>query len=246
MEYRIEELARIGHVAVDTVRFYQGRGLLPPPRREGRVTWYGDSHLDRLQRIRALQQRGFTLATIQRFLDGELEASDEALVAAVTTPSSAPDETLSLDQLAARTGLPVPVLTALEQAGVLIPVALADGTPRYQASDADAVAAGMRLLVAGIPLGDLLALATDHARNISVTARRAVELFDEHVRERLQADGSGVDVSARLMELFHELLTASTFLVQHHFERALMRAAQQHIEGVTGDSVQPAALSSER
>src|SRR5215471_1377114 len=100
MEYRIEQLAQAGSVAVDTVRFYQGKGLLDPPRRDGRVTWYSERHLDRLRRIRGLQQRGFTLAVIRRFLEGELEASDEALVEAVTVPPA--PETLGLDELAAR------------------------------------------------------------------------------------------------------------------------------------------------
>src|SRR5437588_3519720 len=121
MEYRIEDLARTAGVAVDTVRFYQGRGLLPAPRRDGRVTWYGDTHLERLQRIRALQQRGFTLAVIRRFLEGELETSDEALVAAVTAPGKPDDETISLDELAARSGLPPAVLAALEQSEILVP-----------------------------------------------------------------------------------------------------------------------------
>jgi len=88
MEYRIEQLARAAGVAVDTIRFYQGKGLIEAPRREGRVTWYGDAHLDRLRRIRDLQQRGFTLTVIQRFLAGELEPSDEGLVAAITRPSA--------------------------------------------------------------------------------------------------------------------------------------------------------------
>src|SRR2546430_13453341 len=88
MEYRIEQLARASGMAVDTIRFYQGKGLLESPRREGRVTWYGDGHLERLQRIRDLQQRGFTLTVIRRFLDGELEASDESLVAAGAPPVS--------------------------------------------------------------------------------------------------------------------------------------------------------------
>ena len=70
MEYRIEQLARTAGVAVDTIRFYQGKGLLDPPRRDGRVTWYADGHLERLRRIRELQQRGFTLIVIQRFLAG--------------------------------------------------------------------------------------------------------------------------------------------------------------------------------
>jgi DNA-binding transcriptional MerR regulator len=232
MEYRIEDLARTAGVAVDTVRFYQGRGLLPPPRREGRVTWYGDVHLQRLQRIRALQQRGFTLAIIRRFLEGELEPSDEALVAAVTTPEASEDETLSLDELATRSGFPAAVLSALEQAQILVPVGVTGaGAQQFRASDVRALSAGMRLLEAGIPLQELLSLATDHARDVAHTARRAVELFDHHVRERLQAEGIGLDVSTRLMELFGELLDASAFLVEHHFRRALIRAAREHVEG---------------
>src|ERR1700680_3215852 len=110
MEYRIEQLARAAGVAVDTIRFYQGKGLAESPRREGRVTWYGDTHLDRLRRIRDLQQRGFTLTVIQRFLAGELEPSDESLVAAVTRPTS--PQTLTLAELADRSGVAAPPLTS--------------------------------------------------------------------------------------------------------------------------------------
>src|SRR5881227_4438942 len=103
MEYRIEQLARASGMAVDTIRFYQGKGLLESPRRDGRVTWYGDGHLERLRRIRDLQQRGFTLTVIGRFLDGELEPSDEALVAAVTSPAA--PQSLTLEELAAQSGV---------------------------------------------------------------------------------------------------------------------------------------------
>src|ERR1700756_4381451 len=120
MEYRIEQLARTAGVAVDTIRFYQGKGLLEAPRREGRVTWYGDSHLERLQRIRDLQQRGFTLTVIRRFLDGELEPSDESLVAAVTRPAT--PQTLTLEELAAQSGVAAPLLKSLESAGLLVAV----------------------------------------------------------------------------------------------------------------------------
>src|SRR5437899_11162633 len=132
MEYRIEQLARTAGVAVDTIRFYQGKGLLEPPRREGRITWYSDAHLDRLRRVRDLQQRGFTLTVIRRFLEGELEASDEALVEAVTSPPT--PETLTIDELAARSGIATPLLRNLEQAGLLQPTTDGD-EPRYPAAD---------------------------------------------------------------------------------------------------------------
>ena len=228
MEYRIEQLARASGMAVDTIRFYQGKGLLDAPRREGRVTWYAESHLERLGRIRELQRRGFTLTVIRRFLEGELEPSDESLVAAVTRPSS--PQTLTLDELAERSGVAVPLLKNLEQAGLLVPVEGGD-VPLYPADDLDAIAAGMKLIAAGVPLGPLIELASEYADATDRVATKAVDLFDRHVRERIQSEGGETEAAERrLLELFNELLEASGLLVRHHFQRTLLRAAREHIE----------------
>ncbi|RBL79393.1 MerR family transcriptional regulator, partial [Streptomyces cavourensis] len=48
-------------ITVRTLRFYRERGLIPPPRREGRIAWYDDHHLARLRTIAALLERGHTL-----------------------------------------------------------------------------------------------------------------------------------------------------------------------------------------
>ena len=228
MEYRIEQLARASGMAVDTIRFYQGKGLLEAPRREGRVTWYGDGHLERLRRIRDLQRRGFTLTVIRRFLEGELEPSDESLVAAVTQPAS--PQTLTLEELAERSGVAVPLLRNLEHAGLLVAVEGGD-EPLYPAGDLDAIAAGMKLIAAGVPLGPLIELASEYAQSTDRVARQAVDLFDRHVRERIQAEGGETEAAERrLLELFNELLDASGLLVRHHFQRTLLRAAREHIE----------------
>jgi len=228
VEYRIEQLARASGMAVDTIRFYQGKGLLDAPRREGRVTWYAESHLERLGRIRELQRRGFTLTVIRRFLEGELEPSDESLVAAVTRPSS--PQTLTLDELAERSGVAVPLLKNLEQAGLLVPVEGGD-VPLYPADDLDAIAAGMKVIAAGVPLGPLIELASEYADATDRVARKAVDLFDRHVRERIQSEGGETEAAERrLLELFNELLEASGLLVRHHFQRTLLRAAREHIE----------------
>lgn len=236
MEYRIEQLAQAAGMAVDTIRFYQGKGLLPPPRREGRVTWYDAGHLERLQRIRALQQRGFTLTVIRRFLDGELASSDEALVEAVTAPT--PPVTLSLEELAQQSGIAVPLLRNLESAGLLVPSADGAGAgepdgPRFPAEDVEALAAGLKLVEAGVPLPALLDLATAHAQATEATARGAVDLFDQHVRKRIQAEGGNPeDAERELLRVFNELLEASGLLVRHHFQRTLLRAARERIERV--------------
>ena len=228
MEYRIEQLARTAGVAVDTIRFYQGKGLLEAPRREGRVTYYGEGHLERLKRIKELQQQGFTLTVIQRFLAGELEPSDKALVAAVTHPTA--PQALTLAELAERSGVPEPLLKTLEQAGLLVPV---EGGPEplYPSDDLRAIEAGMKLIAAGVPLGSLMELAKDYATAVDRTARQAVDLFDHHVRERIQAEGGETEAAERrLLQTFNELLEASGTLVRHHFERTVLRAAREHIE----------------
>ena len=63
-ELRIDDLARAAGVATTTVRLYQARRLLPPPRLEGRTGWYDDTHLARLRLIARLQEEGHSLAGI--------------------------------------------------------------------------------------------------------------------------------------------------------------------------------------
>jgi DNA-binding transcriptional MerR regulator len=67
-EYRVEELAQAAGIPVRTLRFYRERRLLPPPRRDGRIAWYSDSHLARLRTIAALLERGHTLGGITELI----------------------------------------------------------------------------------------------------------------------------------------------------------------------------------
>ncbi|MDN5745510.1 MAG: helix-turn-helix domain-containing protein, partial [Nocardioidaceae bacterium] len=64
VQYDIHQLAAATHLSVRTIRAHQTRGLLAPPRRQGRRVVYGRRHLERLERIKALQQEGYNLAAI--------------------------------------------------------------------------------------------------------------------------------------------------------------------------------------
>ena len=130
---RVDELAERADVSVDTIRFYQKRHLLAAPPRVGRVAWYGPEHLERLARIRELQNQGLTLALIGRVLSGDLDATDAPLAAAVAD-AEAPEEFLSLAELAVRSGVPPALLEAVAREGLLVPRAH-DGGERYTASD---------------------------------------------------------------------------------------------------------------
>ena len=73
MAMTISGLARAGGVGVETVRFYQRRGLLETPDRNGSgltrgVRRYDDQDVRRLKFVRSAQAAGFTLDQIGELL----------------------------------------------------------------------------------------------------------------------------------------------------------------------------------
>jgi DNA-binding transcriptional MerR regulator len=234
VRYRIEELAERCGVTVDTVRFYQARGLLARPERDGRVAWYDDSHVERLERVRDLKARGFPLAIIARLLAGELDAQEEALAVALTEPLPGDDalseaeERLSLAELSERTGVSPPLLEALERAGLL--VGRVGGDRPYTSADARVITSGLSLLDTGVPLSELLALAHEHDEAMRVVVDRAVDLFVRYVRDPLRLSAaSDPQATERAVEALHVMLPAVDALVGHHFRRRLLAAARERI-----------------
>ena len=71
----IGKLATAGGVGVETIRFYQRRGLLEQPRRDDGIRRYGSDDVRRLRFIRQAQAAGFTLEEIKELLD--LDATDD-------------------------------------------------------------------------------------------------------------------------------------------------------------------------
>ncbi len=66
--YTIGRLAEAAGVGVETIRFYQRKGLVEEPPRAGAFRRYGERDLDRLRFIRRAQGAGFTLAEIAELL----------------------------------------------------------------------------------------------------------------------------------------------------------------------------------
>ncbi len=232
MRYRVEQLAAACDVSVDTVRYYQSRGLLPPPDREGRLAWYGPEHARRIRDIRTLRGKGLTLAAIRRVLDGDLGRADADLAAAVHAARGTGDqeELLPLEEFAQRSGVPASLIQAVEREGIKLGRTVGD-QERYTASDIEMVRGALRLLEFGLPLGELLALARETNEAMVRLADRAVELFDEHVRKPIR-DTAGSDAAAatELVEAFDTLLPAVTNLVANHFRRVLLARAEDRLE----------------
>ena len=232
MRYRVEQLAAACDVSVDTIRYYQSRGLVPPPTRQGRVAWYDDRHAERIRQVRALRGKGLTLAAIERVLgDGADPAdADLALAVAAARGQSAGDELLTLDEFADRSGVPASLIQAVEREGIELG-RVEDGETRYTAADIDMVRGALRLLDYGLPLGELLELARDTNEAMVALASRAVELFDHYVRKPIHDTATSEEAAAaQLVEAFDALLPAVTNLVANHFRRVLLDRAEERLE----------------
>lgn len=63
--YTIDDLSAQTGVPSRTIRFYQAKGALPPPERRGRVAYYNQEHVERLELVAHLQDRGLNLKAIR-------------------------------------------------------------------------------------------------------------------------------------------------------------------------------------
>ncbi|MEU0270629.1 MerR family transcriptional regulator [Streptomyces sp. NPDC006307] len=99
-EYRVEELAAAAGITVRTLRFYRERGLIPPPRRAGRIAWYGPHHLARLRTIAALLERGHTLNGIADLAAAFESGRDVGQVLGLGEPTEEEPVRLTPEQLA--------------------------------------------------------------------------------------------------------------------------------------------------
>ncbi|MEO6470789.1 MAG: MerR family transcriptional regulator [Aeromicrobium sp.] len=108
-EFTIDELAARAKMTVRNVRAYAGRGLIGAPRLAGRTGYYDREHLQRLQLIRSLLERGYTLTAVeQAMLTNPASSAGHALdlLNVLHQPSSEEEpEEMSRDSLAALAGV---------------------------------------------------------------------------------------------------------------------------------------------
>lgn len=77
MQYKIGELADRAGVPVQTIRYYERRGLIPePPRRESGYRQYSPDYVNRIRFIKKAQQLGFSLEEIAELLALRIKSSE--------------------------------------------------------------------------------------------------------------------------------------------------------------------------
>ena len=233
-EYRIDELARLAGATVRNIRVYQDRGLLPPPRRDGRVGIYTDAHLARLRLIGQLLKRGYTFATIGELLSVWERGGDVAeildLESAVGLPWS--DEIpayVTADRLTEMFGAEATAgnISRSVELGLLEP----DGM-KYRVPSPRLLNAGAELVAAGMPLSAVLDLAGRLRAQVDAAARDLAGTVTRYVLAGRLQDGllQGQDI-AEVAEITRRIRP----LAQTAVDAMLAQAMAQHVPEALGD-----------
>jgi DNA-binding transcriptional MerR regulator len=232
----VEQLAEAAGVSVEVLRSYQSKGLLPPPRHEGRVALYGATHLERLKRIRDLKARGHSLRAIASLLADEPAGRTRAM-----PDSLLAEETLSLVEVADRTRVPPAMLRSLEASGILRPD-MATGEPRYTSADVRAVRMLLSLIGGGVPMEEFMEVARVQLQAADTVAHGAVDLFLRYVRQPLISSHlSQKEEATRLLASFRLMVQAVSELIAYNFQRVALEALATEL-GEEGSRAERTAL----
>ncbi|MFY9587650.1 MAG: MerR family transcriptional regulator [Actinomycetota bacterium] len=229
-EYRIDELAREGGTTVRNVRAYQDRGLLAPPRREGRVGLYSEAHLQRLRLISSLLERGYTLANIAEMIHGLERGHDlgdlVGLGAAIVSPWS--DEVpgyVDPIELAEMFGGAEASFDALEDA-VKLGLVEVEGE-RFRVPSPRLLHAGAELYAAGVPMDAIMDIAKKLRRDADRIAARFVELAETYLFAPYGDDLPPPEDIPRITELVRRLRPLTEMAVDAELARAMERRVSE-------------------
>lgn len=226
VDYRVDELARQAGTTVRNVRAYQDRGLLPPPRRAGRIVLYSEDHLVRLRLIGALLERGYTLANIAELLAAWQRGQDVGALLGLGAVlgrswSEEPAAEVTASELAAAlpgTAVDAAVLGRAVDVGILEPA----GPDRYRVLNPRALEVGALLLASGVPLDEVLAAARRLRDDVGDVARLFVDLVEVHVFDPLGDLPPAAEVP-RLARLVERLRPLALQVVEVELARAMER-----------------------
>ncbi|MEY2424435.1 MAG: hypothetical protein QOI61_7, partial [Actinomycetota bacterium] len=227
MTYDVRQLADAAGLSVEVVRSYQSKGLLSAPKHEGRTAVYDSSHLDRLQKIKALKAKGLSL----RAVADVLSAGQDSPWADPSDDHS--DERLTRAELAERARVPPSMLRSLEGSGILRPLPAEDDPERpYSRADVRAVRMLLALVSAGVPMEEFMAVAKLQIETSELLAEGASKLFLRYVREPMLNGEPHPEAAEEFADAFSMMVQAASWLVGYHVERTLVMAMAKELANV--------------
>ncbi len=181
----IDDLAATTGVSSRSIRYYQTRGLLPPPKVKGRRGFYDQRHVERLQLIAELSEEGLNLQAIGWLLGGgggvdsdELRRLKRAVLDGWVSDDPVEISAKDLAKAMALREWDAEVAERAVELGLLEHV---EDSEAYMIRLPSVLAAGAELGEMGLPPGrmlDVLELMRVHAKAVG---EAYVQVFDEAV-----------------------------------------------------------------
>lgn len=238
----IDELARQAGTTTRNVRAYQTRGVLAPPQIIGRIGYYGDDHLTRLQLISRLQQRGFGLNAINDLLRAWDSGSSLSDVLGFSDALMAPwtdevPETITRERLEELfpelKGDPSLLEIAVKQE-LLIPE-----KDKFRVPSPRLLRVGAELVSVGIPLGAVLKQAELLKSDIETIAWRLVAMFTMYIWEPFvtgkMPDRSLTDITEALQKVRPLAAEAVSVFLAQEMQKATETATLMDLDCRAGE-----------
>ena len=233
-ELSIDELAQQTGVSSRNIRYYQTRGLLPPPTVKGRTGVYDRRHVERLELLAELKSEGLNLQAIGFLLGGSSSVdTDEVrgLKRAILDGWVTTDPyVIPVEELLENLGIdPEEAAPLFERALDLELFEQTDHDETIRVLLPDILSAGRALVAMGVSFEkslDVLEVMRDHAAGVANTY---VELFDEAVLAPWDARGRPSDEWRDIREAVEQLRPIAG--------EALLAVFSQVIEQAIADAI---------
>lgn len=223
--FTVDELAvRVG-LPSSTIRMYQTKGVLHPPRRQGRIACYDASHVERLMLVQRLQARGFSLPAIAELVAAREKGATVAAVLGVGD-TEGPDDWVRIRMRDISRLIPMGDLRPrlLRRAIQLDLLRWRHGWPHTRRW---ALEAGNRLAALGVPSDDVL---DSFARLRAATdgiAADFVAVFEQRLWPQIDAKTADEDQLDRVRDLLVELTYTAETVVVGTLRESIRDAAEE-------------------
>ncbi|MFX0575797.1 MerR family transcriptional regulator [Nocardia nepalensis] len=222
----VEQVAARAGVPTSTVRMYQSKGLLHAPRRVGRTARYDSSHLQRLELVQRLQDRGFSLTSIAELLTAREQG---ATVADLLALPGGPEDWVPLGLGDIRLmikpkGLRPSLLRKATQLGL---IRWRRGRPQTRRW---ALTSGLRAAELDLPPSEVLDQIVQLRAHTDQIAADFGDIFERTLWPRIQAASSETDQLDRIRALLQELTGLAEGVVVSALRESVRHLAEQFVK----------------
>ena len=227
--FTIDELASKTGVPSRTIRFYQAKGVLPAPRRDGRVAYYDHTHVERLAVVGKLQDKGLHLRAIRdvvtrRDLDGTAIQKWLGVGERLGALTNDTPQLLTEEELKQFLGDPPPgIIGRLVRHGG-VEIEGEGASRRYLVKSPALLSLGAKLVRSGVQIDTALQLHDILQRRIGRMADEVVEFAAKNVGKGFGRSNTPDDVMSVLETLFEGDVGAEA--VKLIFRKEVERAIQ--------------------